>query len=66
MHEKASGKANVMNSCDSDELLDMSDQIAVMNRGKIMKLVPSENADLEEIAYLMTTSSEKQYAERER
>ena len=37
-----------------------------MNRGKIMKLVPSENADLEEIAYLMTTSSEKQYAERER
>ncbi|TLX97513.1 MAG: hypothetical protein E6K96_03190 [Thaumarchaeota archaeon] len=65
MQEKASGKAILMISSDIDEILDMSDQIAVMNRGKIMKLVPSANADLEEIAYLMTTSSEKQYAERE-
>ena len=65
MQEKASGKAILMISSDIDEILDMSDQIAVMNRGEIMKLVPSANADLEEIAYLMTTSSEKQYAERE-
>jgi len=65
MQEKADGKAILMISSDIDEILDMSDQIAVMNRGRIMKLVPSGNANLEEIAYLMTTSSEKQYAERE-
>ncbi len=65
MKEKASGKAIVMISTDMDEILDMSDMIAVMNRGRIMRLVKSEEADLEEIAYLMTTSSDRQYAERE-
>jgi len=65
MKEKANGKAILMISTDMDEILDMSDRIAVMNRGRIMKLIPSEDANLEEIAYLMTTSSEKQYSERE-
>jgi hypothetical protein len=37
-----------------------------MNRGRIMKLVDSDKADLHEIAYLMTTSSDKQYSDRER
>jgi simple sugar transport system ATP-binding protein len=65
MKEKANGKAIVMISSDIDEVLDMSDVIAVMNRGRIMKLVDSDKADLHEIAYLMTTSSDKQYSERE-
>ena len=64
MKEKASGKAIVMISSDMDEILDRSDVIAVMNRGRIMKFVQSDQADVHEIAYLMTTSSDKQYAER--
>ncbi len=65
MKEKANGKAIVMISSDIDEILDMSDVIAVMNRGRIMKFVDADKADLHEIAYLMTTSSDKQYAERQ-
>lgn len=66
MKEKANGKAIVMISSDIDEILDMSDVVAVMNTGRIMKLVDSDKADLHEIAYLMTTSSDKQYSDRER
>ncbi len=65
MKQKATGKAVVMISSDMDEILDMSDVIAVMNAGRIMKFFDSGKADLHEIAYLMTTSSDKQYAERE-
>jgi simple sugar transport system ATP-binding protein len=65
MKEKANGNAIVMISSDIDEILDMSDVVAVMNRGRIMKLVDSDKADLHEIAYLMTTSSDKQYSDRE-
>ena len=64
MKEKASGKAIVMISSDMDEILDMSDVIAVINRGRIRKVVSAESVDIHEIAYLMTTSSDREYAER--
>ncbi len=57
MNAKKDGKAIVMISSDMDEILGMSDNIAVLNQGKIMKLIPADKADLHEIAYLMTTSA---------
>lgn len=57
MREKASGKAILMISADFDEILDMSDRIAVMNQGRIVKIVQAKGADIRELATLMTTTS---------
>lgn len=57
MEQKSRGRAILMISSDIDELIDMSDKIAVLNRGRIMKVFNSEEINLHEIAYLMTTSS---------
>jgi ABC-type uncharacterized transport system ATPase subunit len=59
MKQKAEGKAILMISADLDEILDMSDRIAVMNQGRIAKIVDAKNADIHELATLMTTSSAK-------
>ena len=56
MKVKAEGKAILMISADLDEILDMSDRIAVMNQGRIAKIVDAKNADIHELATLMTTS----------
>jgi len=56
MKVKAEGKAILMISADLDEILDMSDRIAVMNQGRIAKIVEAKNADIRELATLMTTS----------
>ena len=57
MRQKASGKAILMISADLDEILDMSDRIAIMNQGRIAKIVETKDADIHELATLMTTSA---------
>ena len=59
MKQKAEGKAILMISADLDEILDMSDRIAVMNQGRITKIVDTKTADIHELAVLMTTSRAK-------
>jgi general nucleoside transport system ATP-binding protein len=59
MKQKSEGKAILMISADLDEILDMSDRIAVMNQGRIAKIVETKAADIHEIATLMTTSKGK-------
>jgi len=59
MKQKAEGKAILMISADLDEILDMSDRVAVMNQGRIAKIMDAKGADIHELATLMTTSSAK-------
>jgi len=59
MKQKSEGKAILMISADLDEILDMSDRIAVMNQGRIAKIVETKGADIHELATLMTTSMAK-------
>jgi len=59
MKQKVAGKAILMISADLDEILDMSDRIAVMNQGRIAKIVDTKSADIHELATLMTTSRAK-------
>jgi simple sugar transport system ATP-binding protein len=59
MKQKSEGKAILMISADLDEILDMSDRIAVMSQGRIAKIVDAKGADIRELATLMTTSSGK-------
>lgn len=54
MQERAKGTAILMISSDLDEVLDMGDRIAVLNRGSVMKVIDSKQADIREIGYLMT------------
>ncbi len=56
MKQKAAGKAIIMISADLDEILDMSDRIAVMNQGRIVGVVSSKDADVRELATMMTTT----------
>ena len=57
MRQKAGGKAILMISADLDEILDMSDRIAVMNQGRVVGIVETKNADIRNLATLMTTST---------
>jgi len=59
MKQKSEGKAILMISADLDEILDMSDRIAVMNQGRIAKIVEAKGADIHELATLMTMSTAK-------
>ena len=45
-----------MISTDLDEVLDMSDRIAVMNKGRVAEIVDADKADIHRLAILMTTS----------
>jgi simple sugar transport system ATP-binding protein len=58
MKQKSEGRAILMISADLDEILDMSDRVAVMNQGRIVKIVPAKGADILELATLMTTSTQ--------
>ena len=58
MKIKSEGKGVLMISTDLDEILDMSDRIAVMNKGRIAKIVKASEADIHELATLMTTSKQ--------
>ncbi len=57
MKQKAKGKGILMISADLDEILDMSDRIAVMNQGRVANIVDAKNADIRELATLMTSSA---------
>ena len=57
MMQKAAGWAFVMFSADLDEVLDMSDRIAVMNQGKVTGVVEAKGANIHELATLMTTAA---------
>jgi general nucleoside transport system ATP-binding protein len=57
MKQKSEGKAILMISADLDEILDMSDRIAVMNQGRVAKIVDTKNADIHELATLMTAGA---------
>jgi len=57
MKQKAQGKAIVLISADLDEILDMSDRIAVMNQGRVAKVVDTKIANINELATLMTTGA---------
>jgi len=59
MKQKAAGKAILMISADLDEILDMSDRIAVLNQGRLMGVVQTKEADIHELATLMTTTKAK-------
>ncbi len=56
MKEKKEGKAVLLISSELDELLDMSDRIAVICNGGISGTFPIQEAKVEEIARLMTQS----------
>ena len=56
MKQKEKGKAILLISNELDELLDMSDRIAVICNGKISNSFPAHEAKIEEIATLMTAS----------
>lgn len=62
MKQKADGRAILMISADLDEILDMSDRIAVMNQGRIVGIVQAKGADIRELATLMTTTTSQQTA----
>lgn len=57
MKQKAEGRAILMISADLDEVLDMSDRIAVMNQGRVAKIVDAKNANIRELATLMTAGA---------
>ncbi|HXW94361.1 MAG TPA: ABC transporter ATP-binding protein [Nitrososphaerales archaeon] len=57
MRQKAEMKAILLISADLDEILDMSDRIAVMNQGRVAKIVDAKDANIRELATLMTTST---------
>jgi general nucleoside transport system ATP-binding protein len=57
MKQKSEGRAILMISADLDEILDMSDRIAVMNQGRVAKIVDAKNADIHELATLMTAGA---------
>jgi ABC-type uncharacterized transport system ATPase subunit len=56
MKIKSEGKGVLMISTDLDEVLDMSDRIVVMNKGRVAKVVDAAHADIHELATLMTSS----------
>ncbi|MDG6898349.1 MAG: ABC transporter ATP-binding protein [Nitrososphaerota archaeon] len=57
MKNKAEGKGILMISTDLDEILDMSDRIAVMNQGRVAKVIDAKGADIAELATMMTTDA---------
>jgi simple sugar transport system ATP-binding protein len=59
MKEKEKGKAILLISTELDELLDMSDRIAVIRNGRISASFPVHEAKIEQIAALMTESKSK-------
>ena len=56
MKEKKKGRAILLISNDLDELLDMSDRIAVISNGRISGTFSAAQARVDEVARLMTQS----------
>jgi ABC-type uncharacterized transport system ATPase subunit len=53
IEQRSAGAAILLISEDLDELLAVSDRVAVMFSGEIMGIVPAENADVDEIGLMM-------------
>lgn len=53
LEQRENGAAILLISEDLDELLALSDRVAVMYEGEIMGIVPAEGADIEEIGLMM-------------
>ncbi len=53
MRERGRGKAILLVSEDLDEIMMMSDRIAVMYEGKIVRVVPAENVTIDQIGEMM-------------
>jgi simple sugar transport system ATP-binding protein len=56
------GKAILLISAELEEILNLSDRIAVIFEGRIMGIVPAEGADVEEIGLMMAGSGPKNLA----
>ena len=54
LEQRAEGTAVLLISEELDELLTLSDRIAVMHEGEIMGIIDAENADINEIGLMMT------------
>lgn len=54
--QRAAGVAILLISEDLDEILGLSDRLAVLYEGRIVGIVPTEGADLEEIGLMMAGS----------
>jgi len=56
LEERFNGRAILLISEDLDEILSLSDRIAVMYEGEIVGIVPAEGANVEEIGLMMAGS----------
>ena len=53
VRERERGRAILLVSTELSEVLNLSDRIGVMYRGKLLKIIPSQEANIEEIGLLM-------------
>jgi simple sugar transport system ATP-binding protein len=60
--QRARGAATLLISEDLDELLALSDRIAVMFDGKVMGVLPARGADREQIGLLMAGVTPEPFA----
>jgi ABC-type uncharacterized transport system ATPase subunit len=59
LEQRARGAAILMISTELDEILMLSDRIAVIYQGKIMAIIQNENVDIERLGLLMAGTSEE-------
>ena len=59
IEQRAAGTATLLISEDLDEILNLSDRIAVIYEGRIMDIVERENVDVERIGLMMAGVSEQ-------
>ncbi len=60
LEQRQTGAAILLISEDLDELLAVSDRIAVIYEGHIMDIVPAQEADVEELGLMMAGTAVKQ------
>ncbi|MBT6062683.1 MAG: heme ABC transporter ATP-binding protein, partial [Anaerolineae bacterium] len=54
LEQREAGTAILLISEELEELLTLSDRIAVLHEGKVMGIMDAENADVKEIGLMMT------------
>jgi simple sugar transport system ATP-binding protein len=62
LEQRSLGRAVLLISEDLDEILSLSDRIAVMYEGEIVGIVPAEGANVEEIGLMMAGSKRMELA----
>jgi ABC-type uncharacterized transport system ATPase subunit len=60
LKQREAGKAILFISEDLEEIFTMSDRIAVLHEGQIMKIMPTEETNIEEVGMLMAGSKVEQ------